>query len=164
LGKLAEAWLVPLDQDQFDRAWAAARPTPFVYTQRVRPQDCATSTMLGHPRLLEFFEAAFIECWRARVGPLDDSLGPGRRLTVARVEARYLAPVRSDDEVRTEAAFDRVTARAIQVHYDAFVGEAHVAEGSARYVCIDARSGEPTTLPEAVRDHGPSRLANTGGI
>ena len=52
----------------------AQRSAPFVYAQRVRPQECAASTMLGHPRFLEFFEAAFIECWRERFGGLDASL------------------------------------------------------------------------------------------
>ena len=94
-GRIAEAWLVPLDQEHFDRVWAATRPAPFVYIQRVRPQECAASTMLGHPRFLEFFEAAFIECWRERFGQLDASLGGDRRLTVAAVNVRYLAPVRA---------------------------------------------------------------------
>jgi acyl-CoA thioesterase FadM/ketosteroid isomerase-like protein len=147
--RIAEAWLVPLDQEQFDRAWTATRPEPFVYTQRVRPQECAASTMLGHPRFLEFFEAAFIECWRERFGQLDESLGPERRLTVAAVHVRYLAPVRADDLMRVEVALDRITERSIQVHYDAFVGETRVAEAGSRYVCLDARSGEPASLPVA---------------
>jgi acyl-CoA thioesterase FadM/ketosteroid isomerase-like protein len=150
-GRIAEAWLVPLEQEQFELAWRTTRPNPFVYRQRVRPQDCATSTMLGHPRLLEFFEAGFIEAWRERAGGLDESLGPRRRLTVANVAARYLAPVQSDDELRIEVSFDRVTRRSIQVHYDAFVDAVQVAEGSSRYVCLDARTREPTELPAAAR-------------
>ena len=74
--RIAEAWLVPLDQRQFDEAWAATRPKPFVYVQRVRPQDCAASTMLGHPRVLEFFEAAFIECWRHVSAPSSNPSAP----------------------------------------------------------------------------------------
>jgi acyl-CoA thioesterase FadM/ketosteroid isomerase-like protein len=149
-GRIAEAWLVPLDQEHFDRVWAATRPAPFVYTQRVRPQECATGTMLGHPRFLEFFEAAFIECWRDRFGPLDASLGPDRRLTVAAVNVRYLAPVRCDDELRIEVALDRLTERSIQVHYDAFVEDARVAEAGLRYVCLDTESGEPALLPHGI--------------
>jgi acyl-CoA thioesterase FadM/ketosteroid isomerase-like protein len=149
-GRIAEAWLVPLDQEHFDRVWGATRPAPFVYTQRVRPQECAASTMLGHPRFLEFFEAAFIECWRDRFGQVDASLGPDRRLTVAAVDVRYLAPVRSDDELRIEVALDRLTKRSIQVHYDAFVRDARVAEASSRYVCLDTGSGEPTSFPEGI--------------
>jgi uncharacterized protein len=149
-GKIAEAWLVPLDQEHFDRVWAAARPAPFVYVERVRPQDCAASTMLGHPRFLEFFEAAFIECWRERFGRLDASLGPQRGLTVAGVDVRYLGPVRVDDELRIEVVLDRVTERSLRVHYEAFVEETPVAEASSRYVCLDRDSGEPTALPDAV--------------
>ena len=151
-GRIAEAWLVPLDQEQFDEAWAATRPEAFVYTQRVRPQECAASTMLGHPRFLEFFEAAFIECWRERFGQLDQSLGPERRLTVAAVNVHYLAPVRADDLLRIEVALDRITERSIQVHYDAFVGETRVAEAGSRYVCLDAESGRPAPLPVEAPD------------
>jgi acyl-CoA thioester hydrolase len=124
---------------------------PFVYTQRVRPQECAASTMLGHPRYLEFFEAAFIECWRERFGPLDASLGDERRLTVAAVTVDYLAPVRADDELRIEVTFERITERSVQVRYGAFVEDTPVAAASSRYVCLDARSGKPAPLPETIR-------------
>jgi YbgC/YbaW family acyl-CoA thioester hydrolase len=148
--RIAEAWLVPLDQDRFDRTWAATRPAPFVYTQRVRPQECAASTMLGHPRFLEFFEAAFIECWRERFGPFEETLGPDRRLTVAAVNVRYLAPVRADDVLRVEVGLDRISEHSIQVHYDAFVEDERVAEGRSRYVCLDANSGRPASLPDGI--------------
>jgi acyl-CoA thioesterase FadM/ketosteroid isomerase-like protein len=148
--RIAEAWLVPLDQEHFDRVWGATRPAPFVSIQRVRPQECTASTMLGHPGILEFLEAAFIECWRHRFGQLDASLGPDRRLTVAAVNIRYLTPVRADDELRIEVALDRITERSIQVHYDAFVEDARVAEGGLRYVCLDAESGEPASLPDGI--------------
>jgi acyl-CoA thioesterase FadM/ketosteroid isomerase-like protein len=149
-GKIAEAWLVPLELEAFDRAWAAARARPFVYMQRVRPQECAASTMLGHPRFLEFFEAAFIEWWRERVGPLAASLGTGRRLTVATVQVSYLAPVRADDELRIEVVADRITTRSLQIHYDAYVDDLPVAQARSHYVCIDAETGEPTGLPSGL--------------
>jgi uncharacterized protein len=152
--KVAEAWLVPLDEQEFTSAWSRTRPTPFVYAQRVRPQDCAASEMLGHPRFLEFFEAAFVECWRKRFGPLAQTLGPERRLTVAAISVDYRAPVRVDDELRIEVAFDRITTRSIQVHYDGFVEDRRIAEGRSRYVCLDARSGDAVALPEAVREPG----------
>jgi acyl-CoA thioesterase FadM len=67
------------------------------------------------------------------------------------VNVRYLAPVRSDDELRIEVALDRLTERSIQVHYDAFVEDARVAEARSSYVCLDAVSGEPASLPERIR-------------
>jgi uncharacterized protein len=150
-GRIAEAWLVPLDQEQFDLVWGATRVKPFAYQQRVRPQECAASTMLGHPRFLEFFEAAFIECWRDRFDALDASLGPDRRLTVAAVNVRYLTPVRTDDNLRIEVTLDRIMKRSIQVHYEAFVDGSRVAEADSRYVCLDVKSGEPVSLPDGIR-------------
>jgi acyl-CoA thioesterase FadM len=38
----------------------------------------------------------------------------------------------------------------IQVHYEAFVGDARVAEARSRYVCLDTHSGEPASLPDAI--------------
>ena len=64
-GLVAEAWLVPLELDHFDRTWGATRGERFTYAQRVRQQDCAPSTMLGHPRLLEFLEAASLNSGEA---------------------------------------------------------------------------------------------------
>jgi uncharacterized protein len=149
-GRIAEAWLVPLDQDQFDEAWGAARPRPFVYTQRVRPQECAASPFLGHTRFLEFFEAAFIECWRDRYGQLEASLGPERRLTLAAIDVRCLSPVRADDVLRLEVTLDRITPSSIQVHHDAFVGDERVAEARSRYVSLNARTGRPAALPSEI--------------
>jgi acyl-CoA thioesterase FadM/ketosteroid isomerase-like protein len=149
-GRIAEAWLVPLDQEHFDRVWGATRPPPFVSIRRVRPQECTASTMLDHPRLLELFEAAFLECWYERFGDLNASLGPDRRLTITAVNLRSLAPVRAGDELRIEVTLDRITERSIQVHYDAFVEDARVAEGGSRYVCLDTESGEPASLPDRI--------------
>ena len=118
----------------------------FAYTQRVRPQECAASTMLGHLRYLEFFEAAFIECWRERFGSLDESLGPDRRLTVAAVNVRYIAPVRADDELRIEVDLN-LGERSIEVRYGASVEDTPVAEASSTYVCLDRASGRPAPLP-----------------
>ena len=149
-GRIAEAWLVPLEADAFDAAWARTRPEPFVYRQRVRAQDCAASTFLGHPRFLEVFEAAFIEWWRARAGSLWKSLGADRRLTLASVRVDYRAPVRLDDELRIEVALDRMSPRSLHLHYDAFVEDTEVAAAASRYVCLDAQTGAPADLPEAV--------------
>lgn len=149
-GKIAEAWLVPLEAEAFDRAWRRTRPEPFLYRQRVRPQDCAASTFLGHPRFLEFFEAAFVEWWRAGVGSLRESLGRDRRLTVASVQVEYRAPVRLDDELRIEVSLDRITPRSLQLFYEAFVDDLLAAGARVRYVCLDARSGSPAALPDTV--------------
>jgi ketosteroid isomerase-like protein len=116
-GRIAEAWLVPLDQEQFDRAWARTRPEPSIHRRRV-----------GSHGLPELFASAFSECWSEHSGER------GRTPTLAAMSIRYLAPVGCDEELRLEVSLDRLTEHSIQVHYDAFVGDVRVAEGSYRYV------------------------------
>jgi YbgC/YbaW family acyl-CoA thioester hydrolase len=141
-----------------DQTSTVADPARFVYTQRVRPQECAASTNLGHPRFLEFFEAAFIECWRERFGSLAASLGPKRGLTLAAVDVRYLEPVRVDDELRIEVALERITESSIHVQYDAYVANTGVAKASSRYVCLDSETGKPAALPDGLHGLSGPRL------
>jgi|SRR5947209_2432730 len=150
-GKVAEAWLVPLELASFDEMWSATRQSGFTYSQRVRPQGCAVSTALGHPRLLEFLEAAFVEYWRSQVGPLDASLGDERQITMRSVDVEYLAPVRVDDLVEIEVFLDQISERTIQLFYRAFVADRSVANARSRYVCLDD-SGAPAPWPDNVRD------------
>ena len=150
--RIAEAWLVPFDLDTFDRAWSRARRTAHVHEARIRAQECKDGAVLGHPRMLEHCEAAFIEAWRAHVGALADSLGPQRRLTVAAIDVQYRGAVRFDDVLRIEVAFDRVGSSSLGVHYTATVAGTLVADGRASYVCLDAETGRPRELPAGVPD------------
>lgn len=146
--QLAEAWLVPLDLRGFDRAWNAARREPYVYAQRVRRQDCDASAILGHPRLLELLEDAFIELWASRLGPLDDTLGPNRRLTLRAIEADVLASIRLDDTLRIELSVDRLTRRALHLRSSACVNGAPVARARSVYICVNPNSGHPAAWPQ----------------
>jgi acyl-CoA thioesterase FadM/ketosteroid isomerase-like protein len=154
--RIAEVWLVPLDLAQFDALWSRPRRVAHRHEARVRAQECNAHGVLGHPRFLEHFEAAFIEAWRRALGPLDAVLGPARRLTVSRADTENLGAVRFDDLLAIAVAFDRVGRTSIAVHYDASVNDTRVAEARVRYVCLDAASGKPVPLPEEV---APALLA-----
>ena len=121
----------------------------FNYVQRVRPQDCSSTGYLGHPRFLEFFEAAFLEYWRARFGALHEALGSSRKLVVTDVQLRISDGVTVDAELQIDVTLDRIEETSIRVHYDALVAGSPVAEGSVVYVCIDSAAGQPTPLPPA---------------
>jgi len=156
-GKIAEAWLIPLELAEFERAWRQTRRDVFSYVQRVRPKECSPTGFLGHPRLLEFFEAAFIECWRARYGALHEMLGTHRQLVVTDVNVHHLDGVATDDELRIDVALDRLDEVSVRVHYDALVRGMPVAEGTVRYVCLDTSTGRPTALPTSARRAGNRR-------
>jgi acyl-CoA thioesterase FadM/predicted SnoaL-like aldol condensation-catalyzing enzyme len=148
-GRIAEAWLVPFDLAAFDRAWSRTRRHAHVHEARIRAQECNDGAVLGHPRLLEHLEAAFFEAWRAHAGSPAESLGSERRLTVVAIDVQYRAPVRFDDVLQIEVAFDRVGESSLQVHYAAWVGDVLAADGRVTYVCLHAQTGRPVELPPA---------------
>jgi YbgC/YbaW family acyl-CoA thioester hydrolase len=118
------------------------------YSARIRPQECSEGGTLGHPRFLEHFEAAFIDAWRERFGPLAESLGADRRLTVAAVEVQYRAPVGFDDLLLVDLAFDRAGRSSVLIRYEATVDGRAVAQAGVTYVCLDSAAGAPVELPE----------------
>lgn len=133
-------------------------PDVFTYKQRVRPQECSPTGFLGHPRFLEFFEAAFIECWRARFGALHEALGANRQLVVTDVNLQIQDGVARDEELQVDVALEDIEEVSIRVHYDASVRGAKVAEGTVRYVCLDIATGRPT----AYRAHPDERWMHNG--
>ena len=66
------------------------------------------------------------------------------------MSVRYLAPAAPDCELQIGVALDRVTTSSVRVHYDAVAAGIPVAEGTARYVCINVATGRPTPLPAAI--------------
>ena len=112
---------------------------------RVRPQECATSVVMGHPRVLEVFEAAFVECWRVRVGDVGHILGDTRRLALASVSVDYLAPVVVDAVLEIRVYVDRVTERSLLLFYEALVAGRPVGRARSHYVCVDPESGRPSS-------------------
>jgi acyl-CoA thioesterase FadM len=118
------------------------------YSARIRPQECIDGGFLRHPRLLEHFEAAFLDAWRERFGPLSESLGSERRLTVAAVDVQYLASIRLEDLLVVDVAFDRAGRSSVLIHYAATVDGRSAAEARVTYVCLDRAAGTPAELPE----------------
>ncbi|HEY1508344.1 MAG TPA: nuclear transport factor 2 family protein [Solirubrobacteraceae bacterium] len=117
--KIAEAWLVPLDADAFDEAWAMARTEPFVFEHRFRIQE----------RLIDVFEAAFVDYRRA--GP--EQAAPQHRMALANISIDYLVPVAADDDLSVRVYVDRQTAGGLQLFYEATVDGQTVARARARY-------------------------------
>jgi ketosteroid isomerase-like protein len=117
--KIVEAWLVPLEADAFDEAWALTRTEPFVYEHRFRLQE----------RLIDVFEAAFVDYRRAR----REQATPQHRITLANISIDYLVPVAADDDLSVRVHVDRQTAGGMQLFYEATVAGRTVARARARY-------------------------------
>lgn len=125
-------------------------PDRFVHTVRVRPQDCDRQGVVGHPRYLNYFEAALIELWREAVGPFGETVGLGVDLAVAEVNVRYFAAARFDDEIDIAVTVREIDDRSLLVRFDARVSGGLAARGEVRYAPIGVATGARHPLPEPV--------------
>ena len=78
----------------------------FVHELRVRYGECDPQGIVFNANYLLYFDVAFTEYWRDRVGPWDDMVSFGVDVVVAEANLRFRAPARFDDvlalEVTTE--------------------------------------------------------------
>src|SRR4029078_2775696 len=97
------------------RRLAAARPRPgrgaggdrvvsFVHELRVRYGECDPQGIVFNANYLLYFDGAFTEYWRDRVGPWDDMVSVGVDVVVAEANLRFRAPARLVDVLETDAS------------------------------------------------------------
>jgi acyl-CoA thioester hydrolase len=124
----------------------------FVHELRVRYGECDPQGIVFNANYLLYFDVAFTEYWRDRVGPWDDMARYGVDAVVAEANLRFRAPARFDDvlalEVTTEELGTTSTTTRVDVRRD---GELLV-ECRLRHVFVDRETWSKTAIPEAIRE------------
>jgi acyl-CoA thioester hydrolase len=124
----------------------------FVHELRVRYGECDPQGIVFNANYLLYFDVAFTEYWRERVGPWDDMAELGVDAVVAEANLRFRAPARFDDilalEVTTEELGTTSTTTRVAVRRD---GELLV-ECRLRHVFVDRQTWTKTQMPEAIRE------------
>ena len=124
----------------------------FVHELRVRYGECDPQGIVFNANYLLYFDVAFTEYWRERVGPWDDMAQLGVDAVVAEANLRFRAPARFDDvlqlEVTTEELGTTSTTTRVDVRRD---GELLV-ECRLRHVFVDRETWAKTQMPEAIRE------------
>jgi acyl-CoA thioester hydrolase len=124
----------------------------FVHELRVRYGECDPQGIVFNANYLLYFDVAFTEYWRERVGPWDDMAELGVDAVVAEANLRFRAPARFDDilalEVTTEELGTTSTTTQVAVRRD---GELLV-ECRLRHVFVDRETWTKTQMPEAIRE------------
>jgi acyl-CoA thioester hydrolase len=124
----------------------------FVHELRVRYGECDPQGIVFNANYLLYFDVAFTEYWRERVGPWDDMAELGVDAVVAEANLRFRAPARFDDilqlEVATEELGTTSTTTRVAVRRD---GELLV-ECRLRHVFVDRETWTKTQMPEAIRE------------
>jgi acyl-CoA thioester hydrolase len=124
----------------------------FVHELRVRYGECDPQGIVFNANYLLYFDVAFTEYWRDRVGPWDDMARYGVDAVVAEANLRFRAPARFDDvlalEVTTEELGTTSTTTRVDVRRD---GELLV-ECRLRHVFVDRETWSKTAIPETIRE------------
>ena len=123
----------------------------FTHELRVRYGECDPPGIVFNANYLLYFDVAFTEFWRARVGAWQDMVDGGVDAVVAEANVRFLAPARFDDVLALAVVTDELgttsTTTRIDVRRD---GELLVA-GRLRHVFVDTATWAKTPMPETIR-------------
>lgn len=114
---------------------------------RVRYPESDPMGYLHHARFFEYFEMGRTELLRAAGYRYRDLEERGVFFAVAKIECRFKAPGRYDDELTLYTRIDRMTRARIDHSYILKRGETILAEANSTLACI-GRDGRPQPIPD----------------
>jgi len=121
-------------------------------TIRVRYPEADPMGYLHHSRYLQYFEMGRIELLRAMGHNYAELEKQGIFFAVVKVEVKFKAPARFDDELTLTTRIVRHTAVRIDHAYELRKAEILITEATSTIACVD-RSGQLREIPEFLRTH-----------
>ena len=121
--------------------------TQHTITLRVRYPECDPMGYLHHSIFLQYFEMGRVELLRSLGFSYADMERQGIFFVVAKVEVRYKAPARYDDELTLTTRVARQTSVRIDHAYELRRGETLLAEATTTIACV-GRDGELRQIPD----------------
>jgi acyl-CoA thioester hydrolase len=121
---------------------------------RVRYAESDPMSYLHHSKYFEYFEMGRTELLRLAGFRYRDLEERGVLFAVAKVECRFRAPARYDDELVLTTTIDRMTRARIDHSYVLRRGETLLCEAKTTLACID-RSGKLIPIPDEI--FGPAQ-------
>lgn len=122
-------------------------PVEHTITIRVRYPEVDAMGFLHHSRYLQYFEMGRVELLRSLGQSYADLERQGILFVVVRVECRYKAPARYDEELSLLTRVIRQTHVKIDHAYELKRGEVMLAEANTTIACVD-RDGNLRQIPE----------------
>lgn len=118
-------------------------------TFRVRYPECDPMNLVHHSRFFQYFEMGRVELLRANGIPYTQLEMAGVLFVVAKIECRYKAPARYDDELTLATRIVRQTHVRIDHAYVLKREHTLIAEGSSTIACVD-RQGNLRQIPAEI--------------
>ena len=114
---------------------------------RVRYPEVDAMGYLHHSRYFQYFEMGRVELLRATGHRYADLERAGVFFVVVKVECRYKAPARYDEELTLLTRVTKQTAVRIDHAYELKRGDTLLAEATTTIACVD-RQGQLQPIPE----------------
>lgn len=118
-------------------------------TLRVRYPEVDAMGYLHHSRFLQYFEIGRVELLRSLGHSYADLERQGVFFVVTKVEVRYKAPARYDEELTLTTRIVRATTVRYDHAYELRRGDTLLAEGNTTIACVN-RQGEVIPIPESI--------------
>jgi acyl-CoA thioester hydrolase len=114
---------------------------------RVRYPEVDAMGYLHHSRFLQYFEIGRVELLRSLGYSYAELERRGIFFVVVKVECRYRAPARYDEELHLTTRVQRQTHVRIDHSYELKRGNVVLAEATTTIACVD-RQGKISQIPE----------------
>jgi len=124
----------------------------FVHELRVRYGECDPQGIVFNANYLLYFDVAFTEYWRDRVGPWDDMVSVGVDVVVAEANLRFRAPARFDDVLALEVTTEELGKTSMTTRIDIQRDGELLVEMRLRHVFVDRRTWSKTAMPDGIRE------------
>jgi acyl-CoA thioester hydrolase len=118
-------------------------------TLRVRYPECDPMGYLHHSIYLQYLEMGRVEMLRARGHNYADLEKQGVLFVVVKVEVRYKAPARYDDEVALTTRLVKQTHVRLDHAYTLKRGDTVLAEAATTIACVN-RDGQLMAIPDGL--------------
>lgn len=125
-------------------------PVEHTIAIRVRYPEVDGMGFLHHSRFLQYFEMGRVELLRSLGYSYADLEREGVLFVVVRVECRYKAPARYDEELTLITRVVKQTHVRIDHAYELKRGGTTLAEATTTIACVD-RDGNLRQIPEALQ-------------
>ena len=124
----------------------------FVHRLRVRYHECDAQGIVFNANHFAYFDIALTELWREAFGSYGLMVERGVDVVVAEAGARFLGPVRFDDEVDVVLRVEHIGTTSMTTATETRdVGGAVLVAGSIRHVCVDPATLLKQPFPDDVR-------------
>ena len=123
----------------------------FVHRLRVRFGECDPQGVVFNANYLVYFDVAWTELWRERVGGYAEMIAGGVDVMLVQSNVGYRRPARADDQIDVRLRVVKLGTTSMALGASVERDSELLVEGELHYVFVDAGSLTKTEIPPAIR-------------